>query len=115
WVYVLGRSALLRCNDSGPGHLAACCGRPTIAVFGPSGPDWFRPWGDILKVIIRDICPWRPCFDYCKFSEPHCMTKLLPEAVWPEIHQHINRLIGWRILTAQIEKPARDFAAARGA
>jgi len=92
-VDVLGRVDLLLCNDSGPGHIAAACGCPVISIFGPSDPDWFRPWGDNHKVVIRDICPWRPCFDYCEFAEPYCMTKLLPEAVWPEIERHVRSLI----------------------
>ena len=92
-VDLLGRVDLLLCNDSGPGHIAASCGRPVITIFGPSDPDWFRPWGGDSKVIIRDICKWRPCFDYCKFSEPHCMTKLLPETVWPDIQGQIRALI----------------------
>lgn len=91
-VDVLGRVDLLLCNDSGPGHLAASCGRPAVVVFGPTDPDWFRPWGDMHHLVIRDICPWRPCFDYCKFREPYCMTKLMPEAAWPEIHEHIKSL-----------------------
>jgi heptosyltransferase-2 len=91
-VDVLGRVDFLLCNDSGPGHLAACCGRPALVVFGPTDPDWFRPWGDIHHLIIRDICPWRPCFDYCLFDEPHCMTKLMPETVWPEIRDHLYAL-----------------------
>lgn len=104
-VDVLGRCDLLLCNDSGPSHIAACCGRPAIVIFGPSDPDWFRPWGDIHRVIIRDICPWRPCFDYCKFPEPHCMTKLLPEIVWPDIHRHIVTLMSGRVLPETLLKP----------
>lgn len=92
-VDVLGRADLLLCNDSGPGHIAAACGRPVIPIFGPTNPDWFRPWGNLHHVVIRDICPWRPCFDYCKFSEPYCMTKLLPERVAPEICEHLYGLI----------------------
>lgn len=103
-VDVLGRSDLLICNDSGPAHIAACCGRPSIPVFGPSDPDWFRPWGDENMVVIRDICPWRPCFDYCKFSEPYCMTKLLPETVWPDIQHHILELVRRGVLTERILK-----------
>ena len=92
-VDVLGRVDLLLCNDSGPGHIAAACGRPVIPIFGPTNPDWFRPWGDQHHIVIRDICPWRPCFDYCKFSEPYCMTKLLPQRVWPEIREHLDGLL----------------------
>ncbi len=94
FVDLLGRVDLLVCNDSGPGHIAASCGRPTISIFGPTDPDWFRPWGDNHQVVIRDICPLRPCFDYCQFPEPYCLTKLLPETVWPEIRQHVERVLG---------------------
>jgi heptosyltransferase-2 len=92
-VDLLGRADLLLCNDSGPAHIAAACGKPVIPIFGPTDPDWFFPWGNRQHVVIRDICPWRPCFDYCKFSEPHCLTKLSPEIAWPEVHAHIERLI----------------------
>jgi heptosyltransferase-2 len=91
-VDVLGRVDFLLCNDSGPGHLAASCGRPALVVFGPTDPDWFRPWGTQHHLIIQDICPWRPCFDYCLFREPYCITKLLPTAAWPGIREHLHRL-----------------------
>src|SRR4030095_2246998 len=29
-VDVLGRADFVLCNDSGPGHIASCCGRPAI-------------------------------------------------------------------------------------
>ncbi|HWB60929.1 MAG TPA: glycosyltransferase family 9 protein [Chthoniobacteraceae bacterium] len=111
-VDLLGRADLVLCNDSGPGHIAASCGRPVITIFGPSDPDWFRPWGDASKVVIRDICQWRPCFDYCHFSEPHCMTKLLPEIVWPEIEAQIRSLIsGGRLSGALLKKATQsEFA-----
>jgi ADP-heptose:LPS heptosyltransferase len=92
-VDVLGRVDFLLCNDSGPGHLAASCGRPAFVVFGPTDPDWFRPWGKHHHLIIQDICPWRPCFDYCKFREPYCLTKLLPDATWSAMHEHLHSLI----------------------
>ena len=106
-VDVLGRVDLILCNDSGPGHLAASCGRPALPIFGPTDPDWFRPWGDIQQIIIRDICPWRPCFDYCKFDRPYCMTKLLPESAWPEIHEHILSLIERGILPKRLRRAAK--------
>lgn len=109
-VDMLGRADLLLCNDSGPGHIAAACGRPVIPIFGPTDPDWFRPWGDQHHIVIRDICPWRPCFDYCKFREPYCMTKLLPERVWPEIEEHLAALIARQILPASLDRLAAPIA-----
>lgn len=110
---VLGRSDLLLCNDSGPGHIAAACGRPVISIFGPSDPDWFRPWGGLHKVVLRDICPWRPCFDYCKFSEPYCMTHLLPQTVWPEVDGHIRKLIASGALPDRLVKNTAQLADTR--
>jgi len=93
-VDLLGRTDLLLCNDSGPAHIAASAGnRPIIPIFGPSSPEWFNPWGENHKVIIRNICKFHPCSDYCRFSEPYCMTKLLPDIVWPEIKNHIRSLL----------------------
>jgi ADP-heptose:LPS heptosyltransferase len=106
-VDVLGRVDFLFCNDSGPGHLAASCGRPAVVVFGPTDPEWFRPWGEQHHLAIRDICPYRPCFDYCKFREPYCMTKLLPDAVWPEMRAHLRRLIAGGVSRLQ---PAGESA-----
>ncbi|HEV7403879.1 MAG TPA: glycosyltransferase family 9 protein [Chthoniobacteraceae bacterium] len=103
-VDVLGRIDLLLCNDSGPAHLAAACGRPTIPIFGPTDPDWFRPWGERQKVIIRDICPLRPCFDYCQFPEPYCLTKLSPDEVWPELQAHVMELVARGVLPERLVK-----------
>lgn len=101
-VDVLGRIDLLLCNDSGPGHIAAACGRPAVPIFGPTDPDWFRPWGAQHHIVIRDICPWRPCFDYCKFREPYCLTKLLPDHAAPEIIDYIQGGIAAGFLPAAL-------------
>ncbi|MEI6561033.1 MAG: glycosyltransferase family 9 protein [Verrucomicrobiota bacterium] len=92
-VDAIGRSHLLLCNDSGPAHLAAACDRPAIAMFGPTQANWFRPWGAHHRIVSLDICPHRPCFDYCLLSEPYCLTKLLPSHVWPGMHSHVLKLI----------------------
>jgi heptosyltransferase-2 len=105
-VDVLGRVDLLLCNDSGPGHIAAACARPAVPIFGPTDPDWFRPWGDIHHLVIRDICPWRPCFDYCKFREPYCLTKLLPEYAIPDIDDYLRRAIARGILPRALLRPS---------
>lgn len=42
---LLRRSALLVAGDTGPLHLAAALGVPTVAVFGPTSPDRNGPYG----------------------------------------------------------------------
>ena len=49
-------AALARCrlfvgNDSGVTHLAAACGCPTVALFGPSDPHVWAPRGRMVKVV----------------------------------------------------------------
>jgi len=90
--------ALLRCatqvlcNDSGPCHLAAALGIPVIVFFGPTDPALFRPFGEHHLVVIRDICPFRPCADYCRFPEPYCLTKLTPAITYPEVENQLISL-----------------------
>lgn len=48
---VLSRSSLTIANDSGLAHLAAAADCPTIALFGPTRDDLYRPWGPKVEVI----------------------------------------------------------------
>lgn len=41
-------------NDSGPGHLAGFIGLPTLALFGPTVPDVWRPLGPRVTTIHND-------------------------------------------------------------
>ena len=90
---LLAASDALICNDSAPGHLAAAVGTPVLAFFGPTDPVRYRPWGPAHEVVIRDLCPHRPCFDYCKFPEPYCLTRLTPDEVWPEVEAFMAVLL----------------------
>jgi ADP-heptose:LPS heptosyltransferase len=60
-------------NDSGPGHLAAAMNVATLTVFGPQRTDWFRPAHPKGEVIEGGDCPYKPCFDACRFDVPHCL------------------------------------------
>ncbi len=50
-------------NDSGLMHLAASVGVPVVALFGPTNPDFVRPWGVMHKVVRIDL-DCSPCFYY---------------------------------------------------
>jgi len=47
----LGRCTAFIGNDSGLTHMAAAAGRPTIAIFGPTEPELYAPWGDHVLVV----------------------------------------------------------------
>jgi ADP-heptose:LPS heptosyltransferase len=57
-------------NDSGPAHLAAIIGTPTVALFGPSNPTIWRPIGPKVTLIQRDpIEAIEPAEVYDKLTE----------------------------------------------
>jgi ADP-heptose:LPS heptosyltransferase len=51
---LIARCRLLVCNDSGPMHIAAALGIPTVAVFGPSVSQWFAPIGEGHEILTGD-------------------------------------------------------------
>lgn len=57
---LMRRSALLVCNDSGPMHLSAAVGAPTLAVFGPAHHTRWGPYGPANRVLRREL-PCSPC------------------------------------------------------
>jgi ADP-heptose:LPS heptosyltransferase len=101
-IAMISAADLLIANDSAPAHIAAACERPVIAIFGPTDPQRFSPWSKHAHVVIRDICPYRPCFDYCHFPEPICLTKLQPSEVWPEIEEQISTWIKGGVLPSTL-------------
>ena len=50
-------------NDSGLMHLAASVKVPVVAIFGPTNPDFVRPWGTQHENIRLDL-DCSPCFYY---------------------------------------------------
>lgn len=79
---LLARCAALLSNDSGPMHLAAAVGTPCVAVFGPTDPARFGPWGSSHRVVERSL-PCRPCYpDGARCGERPCLAGVPVSAVW---------------------------------
>ena len=48
--------------DSGPLHLAAAVGAPTLSLFGPADPVEFGPWGPAARhTALASPIACRPC------------------------------------------------------
>jgi ADP-heptose:LPS heptosyltransferase len=69
-------------NDSGPGHLAALLGIPTFTIFGPQLPERFAPRHPQASWIEGAECAYKPCWDRCRYSEPHCLTRISVDDAW---------------------------------
>jgi ADP-heptose:LPS heptosyltransferase len=80
-------------NDSGPGHLAAFSGVPTLTIFGPQLPDWFAPLRPASEFIPGKACPYKPCSDYCQFPTAVCMVNSSEEEVWKRVEAFIDRAL----------------------
>ncbi len=80
-------------NDSGPGHLAAALGIPTFTIFGPQRPQWFLPNHPQAAYIEGKPCPHKPCFDYCRFSKPHCLLNNSAVEVSQKIQHWLQQLL----------------------
>jgi heptosyltransferase III len=48
---LLSRAALFLGNDSGPAHMAAAFGVPTVVIFGPSDPAIWGPWRTASEIV----------------------------------------------------------------
>jgi heptosyltransferase-2/heptosyltransferase-3 len=56
------RSQVVLGPDSGPLHLAAAVGTPTVALFGPADPIEFAPWGaKDQHIVLTAPVGCRPC------------------------------------------------------
>lgn len=72
---------LLIANDSGPVHMAAAMGTPTLVLFGPTDPARTGPFGDGHRVV-RAPEPCRPCYRReCRRQTHACMEDITPEQV----------------------------------
>jgi lipopolysaccharide heptosyltransferase II len=59
---LFSRSRVVLGPDSGPLHLAAAVGAPTVALFGPADPLEFGTWGDPQKhIVLTSNIDCRPC------------------------------------------------------
>lgn len=83
---LIGRCAVLVTNDSAPMHLASAMGTPTVALFGPTVPEFgFGPLAPRASVVGHDALPCRPCDRHgparCPLGHHDCMRALPPALV----------------------------------
>jgi lipopolysaccharide heptosyltransferase I len=70
-------------NDSGPMHIAAACGRPVVAIFGPTDPDLTGPYGS-GHIIVRKAADCSPC-RMKKCHDMKCMNEITVEDVYQAV------------------------------
>lgn len=101
---LLGRCALVIANDSGPLHLAAAIGIPTIGIFGPTDPQRSAPPANCTVISKSVQCS--PCYKRECPTDLLCMTSVSVEEVYREASATLaSRGAGFSQMTTRDEIP----------
>ncbi|MCK9594956.1 MAG: glycosyltransferase family 9 protein [Candidatus Omnitrophica bacterium] len=85
---IISRMGLMVCNNSGPLHIAAALGVPTVSTMGPTVPYLWHPAGERNSVIRKDLS-CSPCSKaFC--SRHKCMSSITVK----EMEEAVGALLG---------------------
>jgi heptosyltransferase II len=88
---VVKRCRLLITNDTGPMHIAAACGVPVVAVFGPTDSHTTAPYGQ-ERSIVREAVDCAPCLLRECPIDHRCMTRISVDRVYDAAVQQLSGL-----------------------
>jgi len=75
-------------NDSGPMHLAAAFGIPTVTIFGPTKYDETSQWMNETSIIVSKNLPCAPCMKRtCPLKHHECMKLISADTVLKRIKE----------------------------
>ena len=95
-IAIIDRCRLFISNDTGPMHVAAAQGVPTIGLFCPNTPIRYAPYGSKNISIYKPVLP-KPCINVHKGTIPDCsnhnhMANIQVEDVLDAAERIINNL-----------------------
>jgi heptosyltransferase-2 len=79
-IGVLSESSLMVTNDSGPMHIAAALGIPTVAIFGPTDDRVTAPFAPHTRIVKQQV-DCSPCLLRECPIDHRCMTRVTTDAV----------------------------------
>ncbi len=85
------RMDLAVCVDSGPAHMAAAVDTPTVALFGPTDFNRWRPWGAEHVAVFDQASAERRCAVHDNCPLARCLAKLDPQMVISECRAALSR------------------------
>ncbi len=92
-IALFGHTALMISCDSGPLHLAAAMGIPTVSIFGPTDPVRNGPYGSNHQVVWKE----QPCSfcwkKTCAIETHDCMEQVEVEDVFQAVKTSVSKFI----------------------
>lgn len=113
YAALLARSRLVLGVDSGPLHLAAALGVPSVRLHGPSDAQVFGPWGAAARhAVVASDLPCAPCgrLDYSpsELAVHPCVRLLTPPAVMAAARQVLGEARPPRLRRVEDAQPAAE-------
>lgn len=89
-IALISIADVLITNDTGPAHIGAAVGTPTLVIFGPTNPLTTRPFGAAAE-IVREPPECAPCMLRDCPIDHRCMTVSAPDDVYARAQQVMRR------------------------
>lgn len=88
---VLKRCRLFVTNDNGPMHIAAAVGTPVVAMFGPTDPAEWGPWGEGHVILYKGL-DCRECWrrSACWRGEENCLRQITVDEAMSAVRRAWN-------------------------
>lgn len=98
-IALFEHTALMIGSDSGPLHLCAAMGIPTVSIFGPTDPARNGPYGSNHQVVYKE----QPCSfcwkKTCAIETHDCMEQVEVEDVYQAVKTSVSKFVN--IATSQ--------------
>ena len=86
----LSRASAVVTNDTGPRHIAAALGRPTVVLLGPMDEEYTVYPSPHTYPVFRDI-PCRPCNrKQCEKGDHECLKGITPKDIFLKVETILN-------------------------
>jgi heptosyltransferase-2 len=86
----LARADVMVTTDSGPRHIAAALGVPTVSLFGPTDPRWSDNYHP-AAITLHEPVPCGPCGQrVCPLKHHRCMVDLHVDRVFAAVEQQLH-------------------------